>query len=321
MTYATNNDLCLDAQSLPGTVRSPHRRDFLRQSILLSLAPVVAMLSPQASASANRTTTAQTGELIHNRIHFNGASQDTLLGLQHLGEGYRAYNASLHRFHAIDSLSPFNDGGANAYGYVYGDPVNYNDPSGHQAEWAKRVTTFIKANPAESLWMGAATGLGVASGALWAASTQADDSDTANTLNLVAGIFAALTAASAMGAWVSSKNPRASRQNRVSVVPAGQGEGRAGVLRRSASASDVSRPEVSLPPAYDGTQQRGPRDSISVVAFRSGTQAGPLRHGRRQRLERTPPPIYSPQPHGQRQSQGQGQGQTYNYGEWSITSL
>ncbi|OCA59140.1 hypothetical protein A9R10_21665 [Aeromonas piscicola] len=275
MTYATNNDLCPDAKPLLGTVRSPHRRDFLRQSVLLSLVPVTAMLSHHANASVTRTTTAQTGELLHNRIHFNGATQDTLLSLQHLGEGYRAYNASLQRFHAMDSLSPFNDGGANAYGYVYGDPVNYNDPSGHRAQWAKRLTTFIKANPAESAWMGSATALGVASGALWAASTQTDDSETANTLNLVAGIFAALTAVSAMGAWVSSKNPRVSRQNRAAVTPARQGGERAGASRRAHPS----------PQRYEEREPGRRRGAISVINAGPAMHLGPLSPVR-------------PQPHG-----------------------
>lgn len=266
MTYATNNDLCSDAKPLLGTVRSPHRRDFLRQSVLLSLVSVAAMLPHQANASVTGTTTAQTGELLHNRIHFNGASQDTLLGLQHLGEGYRAYNASLQRFHAMDSLSPFNDGGANVYGYVYGDPVNYNDPSGHRAQWAKRLTTFIKANPAESAWMGSATALGVASGALWAASTQTDDSETANTLNLVAGIFAALTAVSAMGAWVSSKNPRASRKNRADVTLAGQGGGRA----------DASSRAHPVPHIYEEMELGARRGAISVINPGPAMNQGPL---------------------------------------------
>lgn len=273
MPHETNNDLCPNAQSWPAIVCSPHRRDFLRQSILLSLVPVVTMLPHQAIASENRTTTAQTWELLKNRTHFNGASQDTLLGLQHLGEGYRAYNASLQRFHAMDSLSPFNDGGVNPYGYVYGDPINYNDPTGHRAEWTKRMTTFIKNNPAETLWMGAATGLGVASGALWAASTQTDDSETANTLNLVAGIFAALTAASAMGAWVSSKNPGSSRNNPASIAPVGQARERRPSAASAASAASMH----SAPPAYENRSMPMPPpryyDVVELNSMR--TNVGP----------------------------------------------
>jgi RHS repeat-associated protein len=48
-----------------------------------------------------------------------------------LGYGYRAYNPSVCRFHSPDSLSPFGDGGLNAYAYCGDDPVNRHDPSGH----------------------------------------------------------------------------------------------------------------------------------------------------------------------------------------------
>lgn len=49
-----------------------------------------------------------------------------------LGNGYRAYNTHLMRFHSPDNLSPFGAGGLNSYGYCEGDPVNRSDPSGHK---------------------------------------------------------------------------------------------------------------------------------------------------------------------------------------------
>ncbi|POD79180.1 hypothetical protein BKM17_05985 [Pseudomonas syringae group genomosp. 3] len=48
-----------------------------------------------------------------------------------LGNGYRAYNPVLMRFHSPDSLSPFGEGGLNAYAYGEGDSVNGVDPTGH----------------------------------------------------------------------------------------------------------------------------------------------------------------------------------------------
>ncbi|MFA0920552.1 RHS repeat-associated core domain-containing protein [Pseudomonas tremae] len=48
-----------------------------------------------------------------------------------LGNGYRAYNPVLMRFHSQDSLSPFGEGGLNAYAYGEGDSVNRVDPTGH----------------------------------------------------------------------------------------------------------------------------------------------------------------------------------------------
>ncbi|RMR48355.1 YD repeat protein [Pseudomonas amygdali pv. mori] len=48
-----------------------------------------------------------------------------------LGNGYRAFNPVLMRFNSPDSLSPFGEGGLNAYAYCEEDPVNRVDPGGH----------------------------------------------------------------------------------------------------------------------------------------------------------------------------------------------
>ncbi|WP_295471852.1 RHS repeat-associated core domain-containing protein [uncultured Pseudomonas sp.] len=47
------------------------------------------------------------------------------------GNGYRAFNPVLMRFHSPDSLSPFGEGGLNEYAYCAGDPINRADPEGH----------------------------------------------------------------------------------------------------------------------------------------------------------------------------------------------
>lgn len=64
------------------------------------------------------------------RSGFNGQHLERT-GSYLLGNGYRAYNPSLRRFDTPDSLSPFGQGGLNAYVYCSGDPVNRRDPSGH----------------------------------------------------------------------------------------------------------------------------------------------------------------------------------------------
>ncbi|KPX21355.1 hypothetical protein ALQ08_03035 [Pseudomonas syringae pv. delphinii] len=64
-------------------------------------------------------------------LGFNGERRDPVTGHYLLGNGYRAYNPVLMRFNSPDSLSPFGEGGLNAYGYVGGDPVGFGDPTGH----------------------------------------------------------------------------------------------------------------------------------------------------------------------------------------------
>ncbi|EPM52775.1 RHS repeat-associated core domain-containing protein [Pseudomonas syringae pv. actinidiae] len=62
---------------------------------------------------------------------FTGERVDPVTGHYLLGNGYRAFNPMLMRFNSPDSLSPFGEGGLNAYAYCAGDPVNRVDPSGH----------------------------------------------------------------------------------------------------------------------------------------------------------------------------------------------
>lgn len=72
-------------------------------------------------------------------IAFVGQMVDHLTGCYHLGNGRRTYNPVLMRFHSADSLSPFSDGGLNAYAYCGGDPINRVDPSG-----AAPITLFAR---------------------------------------------------------------------------------------------------------------------------------------------------------------------------------
>lgn len=68
---------------------------------------------------------------LNSLLGFNGELLDPHTGCYLLGNGYRAYNPILMRFHSPDSLSVFDGGGLNAYGYCLGDPINYRDPTGH----------------------------------------------------------------------------------------------------------------------------------------------------------------------------------------------
>ncbi|WP_258378798.1 RHS repeat-associated core domain-containing protein [Pseudomonas mosselii] len=55
-------------------------------------------------------------------------------GLYLLGNGKRAYNPVLMRFHSPDAWSPFGTGGINTYVYCGQDPVNWQDLSGNTRE-------------------------------------------------------------------------------------------------------------------------------------------------------------------------------------------
>ena len=72
-------------------------------------------------------------------LGFNGELREARLSWYWLGNGYRAYNPILMRFHSPDSWSPFGRGGLNAYTYCAGDPVNFSDPTGHmfKAAWLR----------------------------------------------------------------------------------------------------------------------------------------------------------------------------------------
>lgn len=82
-------------------------------------------------------------------LGFNGERPDELTGHYLLGQGYRAFNPVLMRFNSPDSLSPFGNGGINAYAYCAGDPMNRVDPSGHN--WfASLLKKVMKVPPSAS---------------------------------------------------------------------------------------------------------------------------------------------------------------------------
>ena len=71
---------------------------------------------------------------------FNGVLREAGVGWYILGNGYRAYNPILMRFHSPDSFSPFGKGEFNAYMYCGGEPMMRTDPSGEA--WFKVFAWF-----------------------------------------------------------------------------------------------------------------------------------------------------------------------------------
>ena len=69
------------------------------------------------------------------RMGFNGELHEQPQRWQILGNGYRAFNPVLSRFHSADDWSPFDEGGMNAYAYCGVDPINNADPTGHFLHW------------------------------------------------------------------------------------------------------------------------------------------------------------------------------------------
>ncbi|VVP48869.1 hypothetical protein PS862_05281 [Pseudomonas fluorescens] len=68
---------------------------------------------------------------VATRLGFNGELREAQTCWYLLGNGYRAYNPRLMRFHSPDNWGPFGRGGLNPYMYCVGDPVNRSDPTGH----------------------------------------------------------------------------------------------------------------------------------------------------------------------------------------------
>lgn len=115
-------------------------------------------------------------DLARPGVGYNGVMHEPCTQWQMLGNGYRVYSPALQRFRSADSLSPFADGGINAYTYCVSDPINHQDPTGHRA--LPILVTLM-----------AAGALAVGAGAV--ASKIAGNDEQAKLLGAVAGLLAA----------------------------------------------------------------------------------------------------------------------------------
>jgi RHS repeat-associated protein len=105
---------------------------------------LAAGLNPPAFVAYTPYGHRQSAGLLPGSPGFNGEQPDPLTGHYLLGNGYRSFNPVLMRFNSPDSLSPFMEGGLNAYAYSAGDPVNRVDPTGHIFQYfLKYLKSFL----------------------------------------------------------------------------------------------------------------------------------------------------------------------------------
>jgi RHS repeat-associated protein len=84
--------------------------------------------APFGHMPGQRGETAFTGQLSESSLYVSG-------------NGYRAYLPTLGRFVSPDAVSPFGQGGRNAYAYCDGDPVNRRDNEGDS--WRSLLGKFV----------------------------------------------------------------------------------------------------------------------------------------------------------------------------------
>lgn len=127
------------------------------------------------------------------RLGFSGQLHEVGSDWQILGNGYRVYSPVLQRYHSADNLSPFEEGGINAYAYGAANPVNFLDPSGH---WIVPV-------------MGVLAGGAIAAGAVAIASKVATDDSRADILGALAGVLAVGAAVAGLRAlYLRNRGPQ-----------------------------------------------------------------------------------------------------------------
>lgn len=107
-------------------------------TILLATSQSKSVLAEVSRGEVNQMAYSAYGHLsgIHlpsTHLGFNGECRERHTGWYMLGNGYRAYNPVLMRFHSPDKLSPFGAGGLNPYTYCTEDPINHRDPTGRVA--------------------------------------------------------------------------------------------------------------------------------------------------------------------------------------------
>lgn len=145
-------------------------------------------------------------------LGFNGEYRDATTGQSPLGMGYRWYHPQKMSFEKMDTLSPHGDGGPNMYGYcANGDPVNYQDPSGHQDVQAQWTARYGGTQP-RALGFGSGSAGALISAIIWGGVGILSTFLTGGLTLVVAASLAALSLGAAVGSVLTSDtNPELSK--------------------------------------------------------------------------------------------------------------
>ncbi|UWF46972.1 sugar-binding protein [Pseudomonas sp. N3-W] len=212
-----------------GVVLAEHQEGAVPKSLLLAVDHKNTVMSESAKGATNPVAyTAyghpSAGQPVSSRLGYNGEFTEAQTGWQLLGKGYRAYNPVQMRFHSSDSLSPFGEGGVNAYSYVSGDPMGYSDPSGNVPFWKVMGMLMFSSGSSRSASGGATSSL--------ARTTFAPDDLLANYTMSTAARPSASGGSGAAGASQSTMAQQASNGGKeagrsTAVVPSGRNANRA----------------------------------------------------------------------------------------------
>ncbi|VVO29887.1 RHS repeat-associated core domain-containing protein [Pseudomonas fluorescens] len=118
------------------SIADDHVNPTPQRTVLLATDSKSSVLAEVSADKTNHVTYSVYGhqsaqQEVMTRLGFNGELREMQTRWYLLGDGYRAYNPRLMRFHSPDSWSPFGKGGLNPYMYCGGEPVMNKDPTGH----------------------------------------------------------------------------------------------------------------------------------------------------------------------------------------------
>jgi len=127
-----------------------HQNPSWQRTVLLATDNSQSIIAEVADGKTNAIAYSAYGEQsaqqeVATGLGFNGQLREARIGWYLLGNGYRAYNPRLMRFHSPDSWSPFGRGGLNPYMYCAGEPVMSSDPTGHIKQFLADLYAKIRA--------------------------------------------------------------------------------------------------------------------------------------------------------------------------------